>query len=165
MVARHLRIRLPTICPCLFKGLSSKPQIHLHTLVLNLSTDSAYRSVPRHAIHCTSEPTGFLSFYQDIIEASKAATKYLPSATTLRIIHHKLPTFQFVSHDILSDKIMTLLEGIAWTDVDWDDDVLADLDVPEPPELDLFENSGSDGGSSSASHEAPWIDLEVEAGQ
>jgi hypothetical protein len=97
----------------------------------------------------------FKSFHQEMVDATKVATSYLPSVTTLRIIHHKLPWFQLISQDIISDRIVVLPDGIAWTDVDWDDDGFTDVDVQEQSDNDLFENSGSESGPSSTANGAP----------
>jgi hypothetical protein len=160
---RHLRIRTRTMCPLIFERLASQPHLGLRTLVINLSSQTPQQTVPHRATHCTKKDSTFLTFYEEMIDAAKAAKSYLPSATTLRIIHHKLPSFDLVSHDVLSDRSVIMPEGIAWKDTDWDDDGYTDVDVQDQSDVDLFDGSGSESDASSVSNEAPFVDLQVVA--
>jgi len=97
-----------------------------------------------------------------MIDAAKAATAYLPPIITLRIIYHKPPSLDLFSHDVVSDRIVELPEGIDWTDADWDDDGHTDVDLGEESNDD-FEDSDSESSSSSDLDESAWLSLREEA--
>lgn len=155
---RHLRICTRTLCPEIFEQLSSKPQLHLTTLVIYLCLGCVDGGLHYHTIHCTSSDSNFESFPQEMLDATKAAKSYLPSATTLRVIYHKLPFIQNISHDVVSERVVALPDSIAWTDVNWEDDGYTDRSIEEESDVESFVTY-----SSNASEEAPWIDVEEEA--
>jgi hypothetical protein len=153
---RHLYIRTRSICPKIYKLNDTERKSQLETLIINLSMNKMEMCSAHHACYCTEFQLRKDSLYLHMLDAAKVATVRFPSLRTLRILHHKLPSLEVTSYDVISNKRDVLQEDVRWDDIGWIDDGATDLEFNTQSDVDLFDDSTSET-------EAPWIDLKVEA--
>ncbi|KAI1108435.1 hypothetical protein F5Y14DRAFT_84266 [Nemania sp. NC0429] len=134
-----LHLRMCSICPDVLKPQESHNGLRLSNVVINLSlmTNQPGITFAAHSKRCGSLAGGLLQLEADIQEQAQELATRMESPKIMRVLTHSLPRFQTRSFDVLTGKIMTLDDDMAW---DEDGET-----VPEEPgsDSDLIDDDSS----------------------
>ncbi|KAI1124925.1 hypothetical protein F5Y10DRAFT_248325 [Nemania abortiva] len=112
---RILHLRMRRICPDVLKPQDPDGDLRLSELVINLSlTTTAPRiTSATHSERCGGV-RGLLLLQSDIREQAEALAARMDSPRVVRVLTHSLPSFEILSLDVLTGKIMVLDDDMAW---------------------------------------------------
>lgn len=111
-----LHIRLQFICPDILKIIDSYEALRLSTLVINttliFSRSGATSTSPSR--RCLRGQGELLQLRSDLQEQAEALSHRMSSPKIVRLLTHKLPTFETLSLDVLTGVTMILDDSSPW---------------------------------------------------
>jgi hypothetical protein len=130
-----------SICPTVFDINDYAKHPYLETFIINLSLSDP----PLHQSECCLEFGAIKRpLFPEWLDAAESTLVRLPAIRTFTILRCVLPMLQVASYDILTSRQALLPENARWDDLDWVGDEFTDIDADDQPDMDLFDESGSD---------------------
>lgn len=114
----RLRLRLCEICPVALRCLNESTSLRLKDVVVNLSLqhEPSVKTSGTHAKRCNSTIGEFMELKSDMEGQLHVLLGQMSCPRKVRLLYQFLPDLDLRSLDVITGKVMTLTDDMAWED-------------------------------------------------